>query len=120
MLDEFKTDQLDDEASAAWLKTLPNLRKAVGKMAEAQDIKPLRAAFAPLSEELLVVLKTFGAPSAQPAYKIHCPMAFDDRGAPWLQKDKEIRNPYLGAAMLGCGDIVETISSHRDRERAHE
>jgi hypothetical protein len=24
---------------------------------------------------------------------------------PWLQKDKDIRNPYYGAAMLTCGSF---------------
>jgi hypothetical protein len=29
----------------------------------------------------------------------YCPMA----DKPWLTKDKDIRNPYYGAAMLTCG-----------------
>ena len=31
----------------------------------------------------------------------YCPMV----NKPWLQKDKEIRNPYYGAAMLTCGSF---------------
>lgn len=33
----------------------------------------------------------------------YCPMAFDNRGAYWLQTGHEILNPYFGARMLRCG-----------------
>ena len=32
-------------------------------------------------------------------------MAFDDRGAAWLQQRDGIRNPYFGASMLVCGEV---------------
>jgi Cu(I)/Ag(I) efflux system membrane fusion protein len=28
-------------------------------------------------------------------------MAFENRGATWLQADDTVRNPYFGASMLG-------------------
>jgi Cu(I)/Ag(I) efflux system membrane fusion protein len=31
-------------------------------------------------------------------------MAFDNKGAYWLQDSEEIANPYFGAAMLRCGE----------------
>jgi Cu(I)/Ag(I) efflux system membrane fusion protein len=34
----------------------------------------------------------------------HCPMAFDDRGANWVQFSGErVENPYFGATMYRCG-----------------
>ncbi|MDP6962929.1 MAG: efflux RND transporter periplasmic adaptor subunit [Planctomycetota bacterium] len=34
----------------------------------------------------------------------HCPMAFNDRGADWLQfSGEKVENPYFGAAMYRCG-----------------
>ncbi len=38
-------------------------------------------------------------------------MVFGGSGAMWLQEDKQVRNPYLGMAMLKCNDRVELISS---------
>ena len=38
-------------------------------------------------------------------------MAFDGKGADWLQQGTEISNPYFGAAMPRCGDIVDTIEA---------
>ena len=37
-------------------------------------------------------------------YEEHCPMAFDNKGANWLQKESELANPYYGAMMLRCGE----------------
>jgi len=38
-------------------------------------------------------------------------MAFNNRGANWLQGTPEIQNPYFGAAMFRCGSLTETIVS---------
>jgi Cu(I)/Ag(I) efflux system membrane fusion protein len=37
--------------------------------------------------------------------KAFCPMAFDNKGAEWLQQGNDIFNPYFGEAMLKCGSI---------------
>jgi Cu(I)/Ag(I) efflux system membrane fusion protein len=36
-------------------------------------------------------------------------MAFDNKGASWLQKDEDIRNPYFGAAMYKCGEVTRQL-----------
>ncbi len=46
----------------------------------------------------------------------HCPMAFDGKGADWLQLGKEIRNPYYGSSMLACGSVVEDLSKPADKK----
>ncbi|CAM5210443.1 efflux RND transporter periplasmic adaptor subunit [Alishewanella longhuensis] len=47
---------------------------------------------------------------AQGWYEAYCPMAREGEGASWLQPDSELRNPYFGAMMLRCGDIVRQFS----------
>jgi Cu(I)/Ag(I) efflux system membrane fusion protein len=42
-------------------------------------------------------------------------MAFENRGASWLQADTDIRNPYFGAAMLKCGNIEKLIGPRKKR-----
>ena len=37
---------------------------------------------------------------------VFCPMAFNNKGAYWVQKTGEIVNPYHGMMMLHCGDKV--------------
>jgi Cu(I)/Ag(I) efflux system membrane fusion protein len=36
-------------------------------------------------------------------------MAFDNKGADWLQADTKVANPYFGDAMLRCGEVRRTI-----------
>ncbi len=36
-------------------------------------------------------------------------MAFEGRGATWIQADSAVRNPYYGATMLKCADRVEKL-----------
>ena len=35
-------------------------------------------------------------------------MAFDNKGAEWLQVGTQVNNPYFGDQMLRCGEIRET------------
>jgi Cu(I)/Ag(I) efflux system membrane fusion protein len=77
----------------------------------ANDLAALRAAFALLSDELLTLQRTFGLPSSHQLFELHCPMAFDGRGASWIQTDDAVRNPYYGAAMLKCADRVEPLGA---------
>jgi len=73
-------------------------------VADAADIETARAKFALLSEEIASVLTRFGVPEGK-LYKAWCPMAFDNRGASWIQSEEEISNPYFGEMMLRCGEI---------------
>ncbi|GHG61729.1 hypothetical protein GCM10010919_06490 [Alishewanella longhuensis] len=47
---------------------------------------------------------------AQGWYEAYCPMARSGEGASWLQSDSELRNPYFGAMMLRCGDMVRQFA----------
>ncbi|MEA3224871.1 MAG: hypothetical protein U9Q07_02900, partial [Planctomycetota bacterium] len=57
------------------------------------------------------VIGKFGIPQGKTLYKTYCPMAFDDKGADWLQLDEDILNPYFGASMLLCGEVKEVIGN---------
>jgi len=103
---------LDSAAYGAWMRELPSLGDALKEMAKAKDINDQRAGFALVSEALPPVLRVFG-PTDRTLYIIRCPMAFNNRGATWVQPDKSVRNPYFGATMLTCGSVVETIGGTR-------
>jgi Cu(I)/Ag(I) efflux system membrane fusion protein len=94
----------------AWMKEVDGLRKTIKAVASAKDIEKARTAFALLSESMIAVARKFGA-GGTPAHRLHCPMAFDDRGANWLQNKKPTANPYFGSAMFRCGVLKETLGS---------
>ncbi|HEY5626497.1 MAG TPA: hypothetical protein VIR79_00985, partial [Nitrospira sp.] len=53
--------------------------------------------------------KRFG--SADTAlHRFHCPMAFDGRGADWLQMTERTENPFFGSAMFRCGALEDSIT----------
>ena len=53
-------------------------------------------------------IKTYGL-AGTTAYYQFCPMAEGDKGAYWMSNSEEIKNPYFGEAMLGCGENKETL-----------
>jgi membrane fusion protein, copper/silver efflux system len=100
---------LAGDAHEHWMQSLNALNLSADKMLAAKDIEAFRISFASLSPEMARAVKTFGPVRSEPVYDLRCPMAFNNRGATWLQKDKTVRNPYFGKAMPTCGEVVEVI-----------
>lgn len=99
---------LPPEAHARWMPMQADLVRLLDRAGEAEDIKALRLAFGPLSQQVIAVVGRLGNPLTETLYQMHCPMAFNDQGADWLQKGQTVQNPYFGSAMLLCG--VETAA----------
>jgi Cu(I)/Ag(I) efflux system membrane fusion protein len=101
---------LIDKPHDLWMDRSTRMSKALNAIQNATEIDAARKAFEILSSELIAVVLQFGIPETQQLYRIHCPMAFNNKGADWLQTDKDIRNPYFGASMLKCGEVTEEIN----------
>jgi hypothetical protein len=77
----------------------------VKKSAEAvtaTDIEAVRQQFFELSKPLMAYLKDSYS-GQKDAYRYFCSMA--DKG--WIQAELGPRNPYYGASMLKCGELVK-------------
>lgn len=87
-------------AHAVRVAILPGKLEAAAKAVQsATDIKTARDAFKGLSKPMAMwasMLKPAGVSV------MYCSMA---KGS-WLQTDTAIKNPYYGAQMLACGEIV--------------
>jgi len=92
----------------AWMKHAGELKTLLAAVEAAEGIEPVRAQFALLSETITAALTRFGVAEGR-LYKAWCPMAFDNRGASWIQSGEEISNPYFGETMLRCGEIKEVL-----------
>ena len=73
------------------------------------DIAALRQRFEPLTEAVVALHAAVGHRGTTPFYLMHCPMAFDNKGADWLQRDARLANPYFGARMLRCGSTEREL-----------
>jgi len=98
------------KAQAAWKEAGREMRRGIHAMGAVSDISGLRAAFEPLSNGLIEAVSQLGIEMDQPVFEVFCPMAFDNRGAYWLQLDDQVRNPYFGAAMLACGEVRRQLA----------
>lgn len=66
-----------------------------------------REHFVILSKDMYDLVKTVG--SEQILYKVFDSMSNDGKGAFWLSETKEIKNPYMGKAMLTSGSVKEEL-----------
>jgi hypothetical protein len=72
---------------------------AAKKLSAAKDIAAARTAFGDVSTALTAYAEKTKSGFGPDVRLAFCPMV----NKPWLTKDKSIRNPYYGAAMLTCG-----------------
>lgn len=100
---------LDAEARSAWRTALAGLAAALDSLAEAPGLDLRRERLGPASRELIRALRTFGYAREGELAVFHCPMALDGAGADWVQAGGATANPYLGSAMLRCGDFTEAL-----------
>jgi hypothetical protein len=77
------------------------LTAASKKLEGAKDIAAARTAFGEVSEALVAYAEKTKSDLGADVRVAFCPMV----RKPWLQKDKEIKNPYYGKSMLSCGSF---------------
>jgi Cu(I)/Ag(I) efflux system membrane fusion protein len=92
---------------------LATQREHVGHLA---DLDAARGAFETWSNAMIELGRGFGFEGPDQIVIAYCPMAFDFKGASWLQVGQQINNPYFGATMLRCGEVKGTLAAPVRRE----
>ncbi|MEO0795281.1 MAG: DUF3347 domain-containing protein [Verrucomicrobiota bacterium] len=90
--------------------SIAQMKASATTIAESTDIKAARAAFLPLSEGMIAMVKSKALPDGESLYLVHCPMAFGGKGGSWIQADETVANPYYGSMMLRCGGVKEELT----------
>lgn len=93
-------------------------RRAAAKLrieSDQTDVERARVLFEGMSEAVIALQRRFGHRGSETWRLAHCPMAFDFKGADWIQRGEQIDNPYFGASMLRCGEIRETFAPLDDQ-----
>lgn len=93
---------LKGDAHTTWMQILEPLQSATVAIAKGTDVESQRSSFSTLSDNYVNAIQLFGV-SGLDAYYQFCPMAFNNKGAYWISKEKQIANPYFGDKMLRCG-----------------
>lgn len=97
---------VEGDAHMAWMNDLTAIKDGAGKIAAESSLANQRKSFASLSKAMANAAMAYAISFGEPAVVVNCPMAFDSKGADWLQLGEAVRNPYFGKSMLGCGDVT--------------
>ena len=97
----------DHNAHNHWMTISKEISGSAISISTLEDIEEQRGHFKHLSAHFSKAVKLFGV--NQKVYEQFCPMADNNTGAYWLSLNEPIKNPYLGAKMLTCGDVKTVI-----------
>ncbi len=92
--------------SAQWAEIRKALTGPLEKMTEKAGLAAIRKEFSQLSDALWGIFRKFGFPPHVNVLRMHCPMAFENHGAFWMQPAQAVENPYFGKEMFRCGSVV--------------
>ncbi len=102
---------LDEKGRGRWKTLSDEIIFETHAALDAENRETARDYFEHLSSSITTLVREFGHALEHPIVQFHCPMAFQNKGANWLQAGGQTRNPYFGPAMLACGDVMATFYS---------
>lgn len=102
---------LTEEALAVWTASKTAIAEAAAAIAAALSMEDARSAFEALSAGVTQLVEAFGFMAQSQIFEAFCPMAFENKGALWLQRGETVNNPYFGAMMLRCGEIKRPVGA---------
>ncbi len=111
---DIEEPKLEQAIQPVWNKQAKHLSMALKKAGTANDLSGIRKSFEHISMALIALSKVSNPGDLQ---EYRCPMAFNIKGANWLQKAGNTANPYYGSAMLRCGAPVK--AKHQGHNHHH-
>lgn len=106
-IEAVKMDKLGHEEHMIWMKVMKGLSADAKAIADSKNIDAQRKNFSSLSDQMYTLAKS--TKFKNPVYYQHCPMYNEGKGANWLSKENQVKNPYYGSQMMSCGKTVETL-----------
>lgn len=107
VISQFDNSLLTAEQKPEYAKHISTIKEHADAIVKSTDIDAERMHFSELSTHMHELVKAFGA--GKKIYYDHCPMAFNNKGANWLNDVATIQNPYLGTKMPDCGSVEQVI-----------
>lgn len=96
--------------STGWNAASQKMHASAWYIVGAKDITEQRFHFEKLSDALYENAEKYGLVDGT-LYRQYCPMAFDFKGAYWINEKKKIENPYFGDEMPQCGEVKSVLES---------
>jgi Cu(I)/Ag(I) efflux system membrane fusion protein len=105
-------EELTGEAHQRFAELLGSLRQAIASDTQP-DIDTQRKFLGTVTGPLGDYLRSFGHGFDFSLFEFFCPMAFGGKGAVWVQKGRDVHNPYFGKEMLECGELRQEFKPVR-------
>jgi Cu(I)/Ag(I) efflux system membrane fusion protein len=118
-LKKVKMYLLDAKAHMVWMESDKKINESAVLIEDSKNLDSARKHFEALSEAVYQVVKDF-KPIGDRVYRYYCPMAFNNKGAYWLQDKQGTENPYFGSKMFTCGSEVEQLGKTRGIKNERE
>lgn len=100
------------QADSAIVITADSYKQAISADVAAiiaeKNIEERRKSFSTISESMFELIRVVRY-NKEKVYQLHCPMAFDNAGANWLNNTASVKNPYFGIKMLSCGEAKDSL-----------
>lgn len=104
-LNELKADSNIIETARTYSDGISSeLKGLIGE----RDLLAKRKSFQMVSDQLYDLIRTVQYNQIE-LYHTYCANAFDDQGAYWICKPKQMMNPYLPNTSSPCADVKDTI-----------
>jgi hypothetical protein len=111
--DSLKVNEIKGDSTGVIKETAVSFTGAISGSAQAlaaeKELINKRKEFEMIAESMWNLTRTVRY-SGEKLYWQFCPMAFDNKGAHWISKEREIKNPYFGNEMLNCGSVEDSLS----------
>lgn len=109
-IDSLPTNELKSDSSI--VQTAKDIAQSIADemkgLVGEKDLESKRKSFDMVSNNIVALMQTVQY-DREIVYKIHCPMAFNNKGADWLSNKAEVINPYLPKEMPDCGEVKDSI-----------
>ena len=107
VISQFDNSLLSAGQKGDYSKHIGAIKEQADAIVKSTEVDAERTHFAELSAHTYELVKAFGA--GKKVYYDHCPMAFNSKGANWLNENAAIQNPYMGTKMETCGKVEQVI-----------
>lgn len=110
--DSLNVDQIQGDSTGTIRETAKYFAATISGSGRAfageTGIEEKRREFNMISDALWNLTRTVRY-SGQKIYYKYCPDALGNSGAYWLSDTSDIRNPYVGANMISCGEVADSL-----------
>lgn len=105
--DQVDSGSLDPGSSALWDSYREVISNRSAELIPLTDVDQQRYQFEYISESMIEMVELF-QPVGYEIYHQTCPMVRDG-SADWLSREEQIANPYHGARMMRCGEVIRKL-----------